>query len=144
MRRYTPDYLVRRSIGRSRLVEVKYRADLRVHWDSLQPAFAAARLWAREHGAVFRLATERYIRGATLDNAKRLLPLRQAPLDVEVAALVLAAIRAEKTPTFGGVLAALPISRQAALATLWRLIAREAIQADLHAPITLEARLSLP
>ncbi len=143
-RRYTPDFLVRREPGTSQLVEVKYRADLRENWKRLRPAFTAARLWAHEHGAVFRIATERGIRGPRLDNAKRLLPLRHAPLDMKVAYLMLAAVRANGSSTFGGVLYALPIGRRAGLATLWRLIARQALRVDLSAPITLDTRLSLP
>jgi len=143
-RRYTPDFLVRASNGRSRLIEVKYRAEVYEHWDRYRRAFACARDWAREHGATFRIATERFIRDAALDNAKRLLPLRRAPCDAEVAALLLAAVRAEKAPTFEGVLAASPVSRPVALSTLWRLIARGALQVDLRAPIRSGTPLWLP
>src|SRR5258708_4261077 len=62
LRRYTPDFLVRWSDGRSDLVEVKYRTDLRAFWTQLRPGFAAARDWAREHGVRFRIATDRSIR----------------------------------------------------------------------------------
>jgi hypothetical protein len=141
-RRYTPDFLVQRSAAHSELVEVKYRADLHANWARLRPAFVAARLWAREHGAVFRIATERSVRGSMLDNAKRLLPLRRAALDPGVAELVLFATRSANAPTVGGVLAALPVSRQAGLAALWRLIARGSLQVDLAAPITLDTRVS--
>jgi TnsA endonuclease N terminal len=143
-RRYTPDFLVRGSNGRSRLIEVKYRAELQLRWDQYRSPFAAARDWAREQGAIFRIATERHIRDTALDNAKRLLPLRRAPCDSEAAALLLAVIRDQKAPTFEGVLAALPISRQAALSTLWRLIAYGAVRVDLRAPIKLDTPLSLP
>jgi TnsA endonuclease-like protein len=141
-RRYTPDFLVQHSAAQAELVEVKYRADLRANWARLRPAFVAARQWARDHGSVFRIATERSIRGSMLGNAKRLLPLRWAPLDPAVAELVLFTIRSEKTPTLGGVLAALPVSRQAGLAALWRLIARGSLQVDLAGPITLHTRVS--
>jgi hypothetical protein len=140
-RRYTPDFLVRRG-AYSELVEVKYRADLRAQWTQLKPGFVEARLWARQHGATFHIATERSIRGSTLDNAKRLLPLRQAPLDPRVAELALLATRSAAAPTFGGVLAVLPVSRQAGLAALWRLIARGTLRVDLAAPITFDTRVS--
>jgi hypothetical protein len=77
-RRYTPDFLVRGSNGRSRLIEVKYRADLRLRWDQYRPAFAAARVWAHEQGAAFRVVTEHHIRDIALDNAKRLAIVRTA------------------------------------------------------------------
>lgn len=144
MRRYTPDFLVRWSNGRSRLIEVKYRADLRLRWEEYCPAFLAARAWARDHGAVFRVVTERHVRDAALDNAKRLLPLRRAPYDHEAAALVLAAIRDQKAPTFEGTLRGLPISRQAALSALWRLIARGAVHVNLRTPIKPDTPLALP
>lgn len=143
-RRYTPDFLVRQSDGRSRLIEVKYRADLRLRRDHYRPAFAAARAWAREQGATFRIATERHIRDAALDNAQRLLPLRRAPYDSEAAALILAAIQDQAAPTFQGALRGLPISRPAALSALWRLIARGAVHVDLRAPIKPDTPLALP
>jgi hypothetical protein len=142
-RRYTPDFLVRHRGAYTELVEVKYSEDLRVNWMRLKPGFEAARLWARQHGAVFHIATERSIRGSTLDNAKRLLPLRHSPLDPRVAELVLLATQSADAPTFGSVLAVLPVSRQAGLAALWRLIARGALRVDLAAPITFDSRVSI-
>ena len=61
-------------------------------------------------GTVFRIATERSIRGPTLDNAKRLLPLRHVPVDLTVAELALAKMRTSEAATFGEVLAATAIS----------------------------------
>jgi TnsA endonuclease N terminal len=142
-RRYTPDFLVRYLSGHAELIEVKYRADLRGDWPRLKPGFIAARHWACEQGAVFRIATERSIRGPVLDNAKRLLPLRRAPIDAGVIELVLNAARSTGTATFGGLLAVLPLSRQAGLATLWRLIARGTLRVDLAAPITFDTRVSI-
>ena len=137
-RRYTPDFLVRPGSGRSALIEVKYRADLRTQWQRLKPAFAAARAWAGERDAIFRIVTERQIRGPVLENAKRLLPLRFAPLDVTLAQEALHAIRSLEAPTFDTILAALPMGRRTALATIWRLIARGTLHVDLSKPITLD------
>ena len=67
LRRYTPDFRVIWSDGRSELVEVKYRVDLRAQWVRLRPGFVAARAMARENGGRFRIATERGIRGPLLD-----------------------------------------------------------------------------
>src|SRR5258707_6171605 len=75
-RRYTPDFRVDWSDGRIDIVEIKYRTDLRAGWSRFRPAFAAARNWASSNGARFRIATERGIRSARLEAAKRLLPLR--------------------------------------------------------------------
>ena len=143
-RRYTPDFLVHWSGGPRELVEVKYRKDLRAHWPCLKPGFVAARRWAHEHGATFRIATERRIRGAGLENAKRLLPLREAPLDLAASQQLLAVSRSLHRPTFGQMLAASPVPRALALATVWRLIARGALRADLSTPVGFDTILSLP
>lgn len=144
VRRYTPDYLVQWSRGPAELVEVKYRADLRTQWARLRPAFAAARRWAQEHDAVFRIATERRIRGTFLENAKRLLPLRGAPLDLKIVDAIVSTVRDQREPSLGTVLDALSVSRRTGLATMWRLLARQALYADLHSAITLDTRVSLP
>ncbi len=144
-RRYTPDFFVTGELAGSELVEVKYQDDLQAQRQRLDPAFAAAQAWAQEHGAVFRIATEHDIRGPCLENAKRLLPLRRVPLDLEMAQLALAMSRSLDAPTFGAVLTALPAARRrAALATLWRLIARDALRVDCSAPITFDTPILQP
>ena len=143
-RRYTPDYLVHWSDGRSELIEVKYRADLHANWQRLRPAFEVARSWAHERQAGFRIATERSIRCPMLVNARRLLPLRGAPLDAGIAEEVRAAVRALSEPTFGDLVATLPKDRGFVLGALWRMIARSDLRADLTAPIGFHTRLALP
>ena len=133
-RRYTPDFRIDWSTGASDLVEVKYRVDLRAGWSNLRPAFAAARRWAQEHGARFRIATDCGIRGARLEAAKRLLPLRNAPVDPALAELGVAKARVE-TMDFISLVDALPASREVALGVVWRLIARGVLTVDLTAPI---------
>lgn len=137
-RRYTPDFLVRWSDGRMEVVEVKYRADLRANWTRLAPAFAAARQWARENGGRFRLATERSIRGPQLEHARRLLPLRAAPLDRNVAAAALRLAQSMPEPTFGRIVNALGGDRGAALATVWRMIARGELRVDFSKPVGMD------
>lgn len=133
-RRYTPDFRVEWSEGSSELVEVKYRVDLRAGWQHLRPAFAAAQRWAHEHGAWFRIATELGIRGPRLEAAKRLLPLRNAPVDTALAELAVAMAR-ETAMDFIGLVDVLPASREVALGVVWRLIARGALIVDLSVPI---------
>lgn len=138
-RRYTPDFLVRSGVDRrADLVEVKYRNDLRTQWRRLKPAFRAARRWAQSNFASFGIATEREIRGPMLENARRLLPLRQAPLDPEHAALALNALVQMREPTFGKLVAAMPVGRRESLATVWRLIARGRLRVDASVPITFD------
>ncbi|MCA7118327.1 MAG: TnsA endonuclease N-terminal domain-containing protein [Acidibrevibacterium sp.] len=142
-RRYTPDFRVDWSDGRCEIVEIKYRVDLREGWRGFRPAFAAARHWAHSNGARFRIATERGIRGPRLDVAKRLLPLRSAPIDTVLAERAVARARAN-TVSFGDLVDDLPAAREAGLALLWRLIARGALAVDLTVPITAETRVTAP
>jgi TnsA endonuclease-like protein len=135
LRRYTPDFRVIWSDGRSELVEVKYRVDLRAQWARLRPGFVAARAMARKNGGRFRIATERGIRGPLLDNARRLLPLRKAPLDPATSERALGAARTLCEPTFGRIVDATSCDRAMALGVVWRLIARGALKVDLAAPI---------
>lgn len=142
-RRYTPDFRVDWSDGRCEIVEIKYRTDLRTGWSRFRPAFAAARSWAQGNGASFRIATERGIRGPQLEAAKRLLPLRSAPLETALAERAVAHVRAGSV-SFGDLVAALPASREAGLAVIWRLVARGALVVDLAAPITPKTRVTAP
>ena len=142
-RRYTPDFRIDWSDGRSEIVEIKYRADLRTGWSRFRPAFAAARNWASSNGARFRIATERGIRGPRLESAKRLLPLRSAPVDAVLAERAVAYARGHAT-SFGRLVDALPVSREAGLAVVWRLIARGALVVDLSMPIAADTRVTAP
>jgi TnsA endonuclease N terminal len=143
-RHYTPDYFVRWSNGTRELIEVKYRRDLKEQWKSLRAAFIAARSWAQEQGATFRIATDRSIRGPFLENAKRLLTLRGAPLDQRFADQLRSTLNALPDPTFGALAAAVPGERGAILGALWRMIARGELRADLTVPIGLHTPLRLP
>jgi len=143
-RRYTPDFLVHWSDGSSQVIEVKYRTDLHEKWRQLRPAFFAARAWAREQRASFRIATERSIRSAVLENAKRLLPLRAAPFDRALADQLRATLACLCEPTFGSLAAAVPRERAAVLGALWRMIARGELRVDLTVPIGLRTPLALP
>lgn len=134
MRRYTPDFLVEWSAAGAELVEVKYRDDLRANWSRLRPAFVAARNWARDQGIRFRIATEREIRVPLLDAAKRLLPLRNTPIDAPLAELAIGRVR-DGAIAFIDLVDALPASREASLAVVWRLIARGRLSVNLSAPI---------
>jgi hypothetical protein len=143
LRRYTPDYSVRYSADKAELIEVKYWKDLRARFGLLKPGFSVARDWARERRMSFRIVTERSIRGPILEHAKRLLPLRHAPVDSTLAEFALRAIGTSSATTFGEVLAALPADRETGLATLWRMIARRSLYVDFTTPITYRSPVSL-
>lgn len=135
LRRYTPDFHVIWSSGRSELVEVKYRSDLRAQWTRLRPCFVAARETAKKQGGSFRIATERSIRVPLLDNARRLLPLRDVPLDPAMSEQALQTARSLRDPTFAQIVDGMSCDRAAALGAVWRLIAQGGLSVDLAAPI---------
>jgi hypothetical protein len=143
VRRYTPDYFVAWSNGKREVVEVKYLSDLRANEERFKERFAAMEDWARLRSAEFRVATERDIRGCALENAKRLLPLRTAPLDPDIAKLLMVAVLRLAAPTVADVLSAVSAERSSVLAALWRLLARGALYVDLSAPITPSTRVRL-
>jgi TnsA endonuclease N terminal len=143
-RRYTPDFRVAWSDGRVQLVEIKYRADLRANWSRLRPGFVAARDWASQHGASFRIATERGIRGPLLDNAKRLLPLRSAPFDAKAVDAALSIARSLPDCNFGQIVNAMSGDRAAAFASVWCAIARGLLLVDLAVPIQLDTLVRVP
>lgn len=92
----------------------------------------------------FRIVTEHEIRSPILVNARRLLPLRSRPLDLEVVDRVLKTVASLTVPTFGRVVAALPLAGLADLATVWRLIARGELRVDITVPITHDTVIALP
>ena len=143
-RRYTPDYSVAWSDGKREVVEVKYLSDLRANQERFKERFAAMEDWAHARGATFRIATEREIRGCALENAKRLLPLRTAAFDPDIAQSVVSAVRRLVAPTFSDVMTAAPADRPSVLATLWCLLARGTLYVDLSLPITPSSIIKLP
>jgi hypothetical protein len=143
-RRYTPDYSVEWNDGRREIVEVKYLSDLQANRERFRERFAAMEDWARVRGATFRVATEREIRGCALENAKRLLPLRTAAFDPDIAQSLLSAVRRLVAPTFAEVMTAVPADRPSVLATLWCLLARGMLCVDLFLPITPGSIIGLP
>jgi TnsA endonuclease N terminal len=143
-RRYTPDYSVAWSDGKREVVEVKYLSDLRANQERFKERFAVMDDWARVRGATFRVATEREIRGCALENAKRLLPLRSAAFDPDIAQSVVSAVQRLVAPTFADVVTSVPADRPSVLATLWCLLARGALYVDLSLPITPGSIIKVP
>lgn len=142
-RRYTPDFSVKWSDGLFELVEVKYRTDLRSDWPKLRPGFVAARDAARASGGRFRIATERSVRGPRLENARRFLPLRRAPLDGALAEMAKAIVKGMDVPTLRDVVTAMPCDRVVALGAIWRLMAHGDLLFDPHRVVGFDTRLRL-
>lgn len=142
-RRYTPDFQVEWSDGHSELVEIKYRSDLWRDWQRLRPGIAAARAWANERQMRFRIVTERSIRSPMLETAKRLLPLRRGPIDTELAERAMALV-AKRDHSFNELRYALAGDEAHTMGTIWRLIARGNLRADLSATISGDTWLCAP
>lgn len=69
-RNYTPDVLVNYDNTISKLVEIKYRSELREKWLELKPKFKAAIAYCRQQGWRFKIITEVEVRGTELNNIK--------------------------------------------------------------------------
>lgn len=90
-RYYTPDYLViYKSPEQSPLlIEIKYSQELTEKADELKQKFTAAKSYAAGRKWCFTTSSEKEIRTAYLDNAKRLLPLQTRIPDPSLSARLL-------------------------------------------------------
>lgn len=144
--RYTPDYRVVRKGGRIDLVEVKYRADLKANWPKYRRPYEVAREWALANGMRFRIVTDRGIRCPRLDNAKRLLPRINDPIDGIIEGRFLRLLASGQPVAFSALVEQVVSPEHApaaVLATLWTLIARRHVAVDLDAPVTGTTLLTL-
>ncbi|MGF1659530.1 MAG: TnsA endonuclease N-terminal domain-containing protein [Rubrimonas sp.] len=109
---YTPDFLVeyRQERGALRQVfyEIKYRVDLREHWETLKLAFRAAIDWSREHGVEFRLVTETKIRDDAIWNAILLKRYLRVPDDPDMT------LRIRRTASTGKAISIAELTRSVA------------------------------
>ncbi len=146
-RRYTPDFRVDHVDGTSSVHEVKYRDDLWANWKNLRPGIKAARKHARQQGWSFSVVTEVEIRGsALLANSKFLRPYRdfaeQSALEEQLQRTL--AVLGESTPETLLVASFQSIdNRMRAVASIWRLMARDRVHADLGRRLTMNTPLWL-
>ena len=152
-RTYTPDLLVGYlpdEHGEQRcpsLYEVKYREDLAEQWKVLKPKYKAARAYAREHGWVFQIMTDKEIRTPYLDNVKFLLRYRDTEPDESRAARLSEALeRLQETDPQTLIMTAYRSEAEQgeALWTLWAMVAWGWILCDLHSPLTMTTRIWRP
>lgn len=146
-RSYTPDVLVefRPDIDRPTwLCEVKYRDDLKKHWDELHPKFLRAIRHAKERRWRFRLVTEKEIRTPYLANVRFLAPFRSRDIPEDAAERVLDKLRSSGRWTPEGLMLALSpdkASQAEWLPVLWHLLARHRIGADLERELTMDSAI---
>lgn len=142
---YVPDFLVtqQRPGLPTKLVEVKFSTDPALVSGALEERFAAAQAFASVRGWSFKVVTEKHIRTPRLGNATFLLPYRQRPADAGIRARLLMALRSGPatvealTKMVGG-------ERGRTLPTLWGMVARFELSADLDHPLTMRSPLFLP
>ncbi len=142
-RRYTPDFLVvyelpeEYSYSSTVLYEIKWSGDLRENYEKYEERFAAAYKYAAERGWRFRVITEkridRYHRSATL-----LHRFLRRKLEYEHVRYVLDTVTLEPGITAHDFLDAelSPVDPFNLLTTIWTLLAREQISAELEGGIT--------
>jgi hypothetical protein len=146
-RTYTPDVLVHyrpevRRDHRPVLYEIKYRDDLRTHWQDYRSKFKAARRYARTQGWLFRLITEREIRTPYLKNAKFLRQYQDREPDHEDRHRLLACLAVQGKTSPETLLASLSPDRwerARLLPGLWFLITMGEIGTDLTIPLTMHS-----
>ena len=150
-RTYTPDVLVyyraEPAVVRTpppALCEVKYREDLRAHWDEYKPKFKAAKRYARQQCWVFRLVTEREIRTPYLKNVKFLREYQRRVVDRGDCCRLLAAMAEQGETDAKALLTKLsptPDVYARLLPVLWHLVAVGQIGANLVVPLTMRSAL---
>jgi hypothetical protein len=144
-----PDFLVTFAPGTGRpieLVDVKPRSKLHKDWVHLKPRLKAACGYARSRGWLFRLKTETEIRTPFLNNAKYLLRYLRDGADPAHEAHLVAALGDLAATTIGTLLETTYPNREAraaAIPTLWNLIARRIVHADLNGDLNLKSNIRL-
>ncbi len=142
-RTYTPDVLVWCSAkGRKPvLFEVKYRDDLRQHWQEYRPKFKAAVRFAKAQGWRFKKVSEQEIKSQKLKNAKFLLPLvRKGPANEADMGFLAGKLSALGKTTPKAMLEAANSdewNRARLLATLWYPVGTHQIVFDINQKLTL-------
>lgn len=146
---YTPDFLVthRASAQASRLVEVKYQAELDQKAASYAERFAAGRAYAADRGWVFEVVTESVIRGPRLDNVRFLLPFQKRRFAPELQDRLLDALGWAGALTVSELLEKVSFSnemeRANGLACIWQLLARGCVFGNLWEPLSMTTVLRL-
>ena len=149
-RRYTPDFLVRRTGDGPEwtLYEVKYRSQLwKDFFTDLKPKFLAARRLCRERGWEFRIMTEVEIRdGPRADNLAFLRRYKDVPCDPSIEECLAATLATIGPCTPQALLAATyqwDGNKARAIPHLWRMVREGRIHFDLSKPLTMASTISI-
>lgn len=145
LRSYTPDVLVtfKPETGLPPwLCEVKYRADLKKHWETLRPKFRRGIRFARQKHWRFRIVTEKEIRTEYLTNVRFLAPFRPRIISTEAADRLLAQLNRLHHSTPSELAACLASSNGDPaewLPVIWHLLAQHRIGADLEQSLLMDS-----
>ena len=148
-RRYVPDFLVHYvHPGRSpHLVEVKFSTDPMLVGGNLDERLAAARAYAAQRGWTFAVVTEKEIRTPRLANVTFLVGFLGRTANAAIRAPLLTALRASPKAVealASEVAGAAGVGRGEVLPTIWAMLARSELIADLESPLTMLSELYLP
>ncbi len=143
-----PDFLVTfQAKTAPMLCDVKYREEIFRRWVQLKPRLKAARAFALERGWIYRIKTEVEIRTPFLANARFLLPYTRCTPDPDHAEILDRAIQKLQTATPRTLLEACcrdPWNQAQLIPTLWSLIGRRNIGADLNKIVTMASLIWYP
>ena len=125
--------------GKTLIVEVKCREDLKEGKNFILEKMRAGIAWCRQNGAIFKVFTESRIRSPLLDNARFLLPFRRITLDEGEAGHLIETLHRNGPLTVSRLLDSLsndPDKRSRLLWVLWYLVSVGRIGTDLSRPLT--------
>lgn len=151
-RHYTPDALVTYKpdpqtgeVSLPLLCEIKYRDEYRAKFQELKPKIRAAKAFAKAHGLRFKVITDREIRTVRFSNVKFLSAYRDRMPDKANYDRIVDVLRGHCPRTPFELLRAIstdPFEQAAVIPTLWWMVARGHIYADLSVPLTMNSLLS--
>ncbi|MBX2963958.1 MAG: Tn7 transposase TnsA N-terminal domain-containing protein [Cyclobacteriaceae bacterium] len=139
---YPVDYLVEYTNGRKVLFEVKYTDDLKKNSRKYSAKFKAARLYAREHGMVFKIITEKEIHGIYKENIHFLLQFKTATASLEQQHLILKALESKPRNNGENILSMISSGveqRNELLRPFWVMVYNKILTCDLFKPLTLQS-----
>ncbi|MBU3082502.1 TnsA endonuclease N-terminal domain-containing protein [Acinetobacter baumannii] len=145
-RTYIPDVFILYKNGneKPKLIEVKYRSDIKKNWVELKQKFRYAMKFAAQQGWKFKLLTEKEIRTDFNENARFLLGYRYPVPDIDLITTVDDTIQVLKYTTPKQLLENITKDQweQAQyLTALWYLISTFQIHVDLTRPLTMDSEI---
>lgn len=145
LRTYVPDFMVYFRLGarsfenypKPILVEVKPRLLWQKHWRTWLPKWKAARRFAREQGAEFRIFDESRIRDQAFGNITFLERYKRMQVDEPDSAQILDTVRLQDVVTVDYLVTRhfMGIYRAEGIAHVWHLLASRRLDCDIREPL---------